>query len=562
MSILNIILLERRSLTQTIPSNHTNYHLSPCAKAIGGVLLVLSSSIAWADSYDEFHIYGPDPFIAADGTDHNDFLRRANAQVLHEQQNSANWAKAQKMWREQDLERIREKAKASAAIKQQEFVQGLLKLLTDTPPIKATSDTTHEKVIEDTLGTEVNDVVTEVGNVSQTILSHPISNLLLHAKPEVSATIAETQTAKKPPPPAPKPKTQPTPKPILKSTPIISHTPQAGSYIANLMAAQQMFITDDLQHRQEATPYTDPITGKKKITNMWLNTTGAKNRFNSGQNQLHTKGTRYSTQFGGAISQWSSGENGLGILGITAGIGKATSQSRSTSSHHQSHGSVEGYNLGLYNIWYANNHTKPGPYVNLLTQYGKFKNQVKASEVVTGASYKSYLFTTALETGYKAQLIEQADVRLFVQPKAKVVWQRSSGLLHEETNETQITVNENSAVTTTLGVRTALEFDIATLSSTKTLQISPSFEANWIHSRMNQGIQLSNINVIKQQLQNKIELMSINVTPQRNSNIADLKLGIEANINSDLRLWTHLGYQFGGQHYSYTQVTLGANYRF
>ncbi|MDN0108735.1 autotransporter outer membrane beta-barrel domain-containing protein, partial [Yersinia rochesterensis] len=377
------------------------------------------------------------------------------------------------------------------------------------------------------------------------------------AKPDAKAKTAKKALSSPPtPPPAQVPKAVP------KPAPVISHNPQVGSYIANQIAAQQMFITDDLQYRQGETRYIDPVTGEEKVSSLWINTSGAKNRFNSGNDQLRTKSNRYAIQLGGTINKWSSGGDDQGILGITAGFGKSTNHSHSTSSHHQAQGSVDGYNLGLYSIWYADNQTRLGPYIDLLTQYGWFNNQVKAPNVTTAANYKSYLFTSALETGYKIQLLETADTKLSIQPRAKVMWQRTSGLLHQEPNAILINVEEDNAVTTKLGMRTVLEFNIDTLSSAKNLQISPSFEANWIHSRVNQGVQLSRVNVTPRSVQNKIELASVNVSPQGNNNIADLKLGIEANIDSNLRLWTHLGHQFGGHNYNDTQVTLGANYRF
>ncbi|HIH7649004.1 TPA: autotransporter outer membrane beta-barrel domain-containing protein, partial [Yersinia enterocolitica] len=274
------------------------------------------------------------------------------------------------------------------------------------------------------------------------------------------------------------------PKPIPKPAPIIAHNPQVGSYIANQIAAQQMFISDDLQYRQGETRYIDPVTGEEKVTSLWLNTSGAKNRFNSGNDQLRTKSNRYAIQLGGTVSKWSNGGDDQGILGITAGFGKSTNHSHSTSSHHQAQGSVDGYNLGLYSIWYADNQTRLGPYIDLLTQYGWFNNQVKAPNVTTAANYKSYLFTSALETGYKIQLLETTDTKLSIQPRAKVMWQRTSGLLHKEPNAILINVEENNAVTTKLGMRTVLEFNIDTLSSAKNLQISPSFEAHWVHSRV------------------------------------------------------------------------------
>ncbi|CNH73303.1 type V secretory pathway%2C adhesin AidA [Yersinia kristensenii] len=352
-------------------------------------------------------------------------------------------------------------------------------------------------------------------------------------------------------------------KPVVhKPAPIIGHNPQVGSYIANQIAAQQMFITDDLQYRQGETRYIDPVTGEEKVSSLWINTSGAKNRFNSGNDQLRTKSNRYAIQLGGTLNKWSSGGDDQGILGITAGFGKSTNHSHSTTSHHQAQGSVDGYNLGLYSIWYADNQTRLGPYIDLLAQYGWFNNQIKAPNVTTAANYKSYLFTSALETGYKIQLLETADTKLSLQPRAKVMWQRTSGLLHKEPNAILINIEEDNAVTTKLGMRTVLELDIDTLSSAKNLQISPSFEANWIHSRVNQGVQLSRAYTTPQRVQDKIELVSVNVSPQGNSNIADLKLGIEANIDSNLRLWTYLGHQFGGHNYSDTQATIGMNYRF
>ncbi|HEN3600918.1 TPA: autotransporter outer membrane beta-barrel domain-containing protein [Yersinia enterocolitica] len=352
-------------------------------------------------------------------------------------------------------------------------------------------------------------------------------------------------------------------KPVVpKPAPIIGHNPQVGSYIANQIAAQQMFITDDLQYRLGETRYIDPVTGEEKVSSLWINTSGAKNRFNSGNGQLRIKSNRYAIQLGGTLNKWSSSGDDQGILGVTAGLGKSTNHSHSTSSHHQAQGSVDGYNLGLYSIWYADSHTRLGPYIDLLAQYGWFNNQIKAPNVTTAANYKSYLFTSALETGYKIQLFETADTKLSLQPRAKVMWQRTSGLLHKEPNAILINVEEDNAVTTKLGMRTVLEFDIDTLSSAKSLQISPSFEANWIHSRVNQGVQLSRAYTSPQRVQDKIELASVNVSPQGNKNIADLKLGIEANIDSNLRLWTYLGHQFGGHNYSDTQATVGMNYRF
>ncbi|WP_231845251.1 autotransporter outer membrane beta-barrel domain-containing protein [Yersinia enterocolitica] len=418
------------------------------------------------------------------------------------------------------------------------------KTSTQDTPTQKNDNKDNKKVDNDSLSTEVDNALAEVGNLGQIIVSNPISNLLFAAEPEATETAQKALSSPESAVPAQVPKAAP--KAVSKPPLNISHNPQAGSYLANQMAAQQMFITDNLQHRQRETRYIDPITGKEKVSSMWLNTTGAKSRFNSGNGQLQTKSHRYAIQLGGTLNEWSSGGDDKGILGITAGLGKSTSHSHSTSSQHKSDGSVNGYNLGLYSIWYADNQTQLGPYIDLLAQYGWFHNQVKAPAGITGANYKSYVFTTALESGYKFQLLEKADARLFIQPKAKVSWQRMSGVQDKGSAGAQVILEENNVVATQLGMRTSLELDIDTLSSNRTLQLSPSFEANWIHNGNNKGVWLE----------------STNITPQGNNNIADLKLGIEANIDSNLQLWTHLGHQFGGHNYSDTQAMLGANYRF
>ncbi|WP_050413704.1 autotransporter outer membrane beta-barrel domain-containing protein [Yersinia bercovieri] len=278
---------------------------------------------------------------------------------------------------------------------------------------------------------------------------------------------------------------------------------------------------------------------------MWLNSSSATNHFHSGDKQLHTKSSRYTIQLGGPLSKWSSGGNDQGLLGITAGLGRAKSSSYSASSITLSLGSVEGYNLGLYNIWYANNKTKLGPYVGLLTQYSFFKNQIKMPGDQVATNYRSYLLTNTLESGYTIQLIEKEKVRFSIQPNMKVSSQRASGLTHQESTGTQITIKENSSIATKLGVRTALEFDVDT-SSAKKLQVSPSFEANWKHNRTSEGVWLNHTHV----------------TPQGYRHIAELKLGIESKISNNLQLWANVGQQFGQHKYAETQAIIGGNYHF
>ena len=175
-----------------------------------------------------------------------------------------------------------------------------------------------------------------------------------------------------------------------------------------------------------------------------------------------------------------------------------------------------------------------------------FNNQIKASEIVTGANYKSYIFTSALETGYKIQLIEKDKATLFVQPQAKVLLQRSSGLQHKELTGPQIKIEEHNTVTTKLGLLTALELGTDTLSTTNTLKIKPFIEANWINSNGNKGLLLDNAHI----------------APQGINNIAELKLGVEGQLSKKVNVWGNVGQQVGNKGYSDTAVMLGVKYNF
>ncbi|WP_261369272.1 autotransporter family protein [Yersinia mollaretii] len=552
MSLLNLI----QPIHSTRPTNsptHIPFRLTPFAKTLGALLFILSSTTAWAsvDSAGnkltqaekmaqrtqalelrlaKLKLTTPTHTMLARVQE----LTQLELVMAHKEQSQARveWAKA--------LEQQLEDAKAQL-LQDPKLAPTLALVLAE---LEQTPALAQAQKMAPYQSPKLTRMLVELAQAREKLAQANTEDVRAKAQRHVEqvlnkieAELAKERQKQNPPKAAP----IPTPKPV----PAIKDNPQIGSYIANQISAQKMFITDDLQHRQRETHYIDPITGEKKSTHMWLNTYSAKNRYNSGDKQLHTKSSRYAIQLGGPISKWSRGGNDQGLLGITAGFGRATSDSHAIESNRFSRGTVEGYNLGLYHLWYANNDTQLGLYIDLLAQYSFFKNQARTQGLGAFTNYKSYLFTTALETGYKVQLIEKEQARLFVQPNAKVSWQRASGLQHHKATDAQVTIEESNSVATKLGIRTALEFDVDTLSA-KALQVSPSFEANWMHDNGNKGAWLSHTYV----------------APQGNRSIAELKLGIEGKINSKLQLWTHVGQEFGHDKYSETRATIGGNYHF
>lgn len=123
--------------------------------------------------------------------------------------------------------------------------------------------------------------------------------------------------------------------------------PEAGTYTANLVAANTMFVTR-LHERLGQMQYTDVITGEQKNTSMWMRHEGGHNRWHDASGQLKTQSNRYVVQLGGDIAQWGWGKTDRWHLGVMAGYGNDHSSTDAARTGYRSKGSVNGYSTGLY----------------------------------------------------------------------------------------------------------------------------------------------------------------------------------------------------------------------
>ncbi|MFC0225179.1 autotransporter outer membrane beta-barrel domain-containing protein [Serratia aquatilis] len=321
--------------------------------------------------------------------------------------------------------------------------------------------------------------------------------------------------------------------------------PEAGSYAANLAAANSMFLTR-LYDRSGETQYIDAITGEIKVTSMWLRNQGGHNRFRDESGQLATQSNRYVLQLGGEIGQWSSNSLDGFHLGAMAGYGNSKSRTRSDHSDYRSDGSVNGYSLGLYGTWYANEKDKLGLYVDSWAQYSWFNNRVNG-QGLSGENYKSKGVTASVESGYTFKLGENSakDVAYFIQPKAQMVWMGVKADRHTEANGTQVTGEGNGNLQTRLGARAYTKVHTANASG-KNLELQPFVEVNWLHNTKNFGVAMD----------------GAKVTQAGAENIGELKMGVEGQVNKKLSVWSNVGVQVGNAGYNDTAVMLGVKYNF
>ncbi|AWH89972.1 autotransporter outer membrane beta-barrel domain-containing protein [Limnobaculum parvum] len=355
------------------------------------------------------------------------------------------------------------------------------------------------------------------------------------------------------PEPIPEPTPEPTPEPVVPVepasdpvTPAINNNvyrPESGSYLANLVAANTLFMSR-LHDRLGETQYTDVLTNESKVTSMWLRNIGGHNQFKSGDDQLKTTGNRYVVQLGGDVAQWSNNDLDRWHLGVMAGYANSQNSTRSRIDSYSSKGSIDGYSAGMYGTWYANNEDKSGAYTDTWVLYNWFNNEVKGEELAT-EKYKSSGITASIESGYSFKLGENEHASYWLQPKAQVVWMGVDANGHHESNGTYVVQDDANNIMTRLGVK-LYENGHHPVDDGKDRTFQPFVEANWIHN---------------------VNDFAVKMNDNRNvqdgaKNIGEIKLGVEGKINNNLTLWGNVAQQLGTHSYSDTQAILAVKYSF
>lgn len=321
--------------------------------------------------------------------------------------------------------------------------------------------------------------------------------------------------------------------------------PEAGSYTANLAAANTMFVSR-LHDRLGETQYIDALTGEQKVTSMWMRNEGGHTRSRDNSGQLQTQSNRYVLQLGGDIAQWSNNDRDRFHLGVMAGYGNSKSNTHSTRSGYRSSGSIDGYSIGLYGTWYANDEDKSGLYVDSWAQYSWFNNSVKGEGLST-EGYKSKGITASIESGYTFNLGENKEKTktYFIQPKAQVTSMGVKAKDHSESNGTVVSGQGDGNIQTRLGVRAYIKGHHA-MDNGKDREFQPFVEANWLHNTKDFGTTMN----------------GAEVKQAGAKNVGELKLGVEGQISKQTSVWGNVAQQVGSKGYSDTGVMLGVKYSF
>lgn len=306
-----------------------------------------------------------------------------------------------------------------------------------------------------------------------------------------------------------------TPTPVLR--------PEAGSYVANLAAANTLFVMR-LNDRAGETRYIDPVTEQERSSRLWLRQVGGHNAWRDSNGQLRTTSHRYVSQLGADLLTGGFTDSDSWRLGVMAGYARDYNSTHSSVSDYRSKGSVRGYSAGLYATWFADDISKKGAYIDAWAQYSWFKNSVKGDELAY-ESYSAKGATVSLEAGYGFALnksfgLEAAKYTWIFQPQAQAIWMGVDHNAHTEANGSRIENDANNNIQTRLGFRTFIRTQEKN-SGPHGDDFEPFVEMNWIHNSKDFAVSMNGVKVEQDGARN----------------LGEIKLGVNGNLNPAASVW-------------------------
>lgn len=331
-----------------------------------------------------------------------------------------------------------------------------------------------------------------------------------------------------------------TPTPVLR--------PEAGSYVANLAAANTLFVMR-LNDRAGETRYIDPVTEQERSSRLWLRQIGGHNAWRDSNGQLRTTSHRYVSQLGADLLTGGFTDSDSWRLGVMVGYARDYNSTHSSVSDYRSKGSVRGYSAGLYATWFADDISKKGAYIDAWAQYSWFKNSVKGDELAY-ESYSAKGATVSLEAGYGFALnksfgLEAAKYTWIFQPQAQAIWMGVDHNAHTEANGSRIENDANNNIQTRLGFRSFIRTQEKN-SGPHGDDFEPFVEMNWIHNSKDFAVSMNGVKVEQDGARN----------------LGEIKLGVNGNLNPAASVWGNVGVQLGDNDYNDTAVMVGLKYKF
>ena len=309
--------------------------------------------------------------------------------------------------------------------------------------------------------------------------------------------------------------------------------PEAGSYMANMAAANKLFNLR-LEDRE----------GRAENSSMWLRQQGDRTKFRDTSGQLKTSTNTYVIQGGGEVAQIQFTDRDRLGIGLMLGYGKSDSETGNSRTGYNSKGTVDGYSGGVYATWYQDAKTLNGAYVDSWVQYSLLNGEVNG-EQLSSESYDMNGLSASVESGYRIPVYQGENGNVFVTPQAQIIWSGIKADDHHEVNGTRVTSDGKNNVQTRLGVKLSRD-GVSDMDKGSDKLFTTYVETNWLHNTEQAGAVMN----------------GVSVKQAGNTNVGELKVGVEGQLNKHVNLWTNVAQQIGDKGYSDTALTVGFKYRF
>ncbi|MCU6359052.1 autotransporter outer membrane beta-barrel domain-containing protein [Enterobacter quasiroggenkampii] len=331
--------------------------------------------------------------------------------------------------------------------------------------------------------------------------------------------------------------------PSPSSSPAQDTRPEAGAYVANVAAANTLFM-NRMHDRPLETHYVDEQTGEENVTSMWMRHVGGHTRNKDSSHQLNIQANRYVMQLGGDIAQGSSDGLNHFRFGVMAGYANQKSNSQNQRTNYHASGSIHGYSLGFYGTWLQNSANESGAYIDSWIQYNWFDNSV-SGQFIGAEDYKSKGISTSIESGYTWEIAKRSTREsFFIQPVAQMTWMGVKAHDRREDNGTLVTEGDGN-LQTRLGIRAFIKGH-SQQDEEKGRTFMPFIEANLLHNTRTFGVTLN----------------GVRISQNGTHNVAELKAGVQGELNRNVSLWGNVAQQGSDKGYRDTSGSLGLKVNF
>ncbi len=322
----------------------------------------------------------------------------------------------------------------------------------------------------------------------------------------------------------------------LKDTPIYTHTPDVGSYLATETMGNTLF-TSRLEDREGASQYQN--LGNNDTGNIWVRAFGGHNKFKTMDSQLKTTGNSFVTQIG--VGLLTLGEEDQYNVGAMTGFAYYDGKTRSSLTDRESKTKIDGYSLGLYGTWYAHPVEKRGAYIDSWVLWNKFNNKIDTPDQ-NQYKYDSSGVTASIEVGGDYLINKNGKNNWWIQPQSQVIYQ---GVHADDFKDAQgLNINHGrDNVQARMGVKTYLEIPT---NNNKLTSYRPYVALNFIHNTNPYSVVIDDVRYEN----------------EGSANLGELKLGVEGNVTQNSQVWLNASY-FAGSHSNQSyQGNIGWKYNF